>query len=98
MYTLKQSTRKNKKFMVILPDKSTVHFGDTRYKDYTKHLHHVKDSRKKAYLNRHKNEDWTLSGINTAGFWSRWLLWNKNTIEASIKDIERKFKINISYK
>ena len=49
---------------------------------------------KKRYINRHKNnEDWTKSGIDTAGFWSRWLLWNKKTIQDSYKDIKNNFKI-----
>lgn len=90
---LKRSNRKNKKWMVKV-DKRTIHFGDSRYKDFTQH----KDlNRRRLYILRHqKNEDWTKTGIKTAGFWSYWLLWNKSTIEESKRDISRKFKLNFS--
>ena len=55
---------------------------------------HKDPSRKQLYLNRHKKrENWT--NPNTAGFWSRWLLWNKPDIRESIKDIQEKFNIYI---
>lgn len=71
----------------------TVHFGAKGYSDYTIH----KDpERKKRYIDRHKsNEDWSIKGINTAGFWSRWLLWNEPTLKESIKSTEDKFGIKI---
>lgn len=98
---LSKSTRSGKKYMVVItPDASptgrqrTVHFGQSGASDYTKH----KDSdRKQRYVVRHKrgNEKWTKRGITTAGFWSRWLLWNKPTISASTNDIQKKFGIRI---
>ena len=68
-------------------------FGDNRFEDYTMH----KDpDRKKRYLTRHKkNEDWNKSGISTAGFMSAHLLWNKETLQASIRDVNKRFNINI---
>ena len=74
-------------------DGKTIHFGAEGYEDYTKH----KDpERKKRYITRHKaNENWTKSGIKTAGFWSRWLLWGEPSISASIKAIENKFNLRI---
>ena len=67
----------------------TIHFGATGYEDFTS----SKDEKRKAsYLARHKaNEDWTLAGVDTAGFWARWLLWNEPTITASIRDINQRF-------
>ena len=93
VYKLKKSTRKDKKYMVILPEGKTVHFGADGYSDYTKH----KDpERKKRYIARHKeNEKWGKRGIDTAGFWSRWILWNIPTLKDSIKDIEKRFNITI---
>ena len=92
---LSPSTKKDKKYMVVIGNK-TVHFGAKGYSDYTRH----KDSdRMKRYLARHKKrENWTKSGVNTAGFWSRWLLWNKPTISSSIKDIEKRFGMKIQRK
>lgn len=95
MYHLYDSTRADKKFMVITPNKKKIHFGASNYEDYT--MHHD-NKRKDAYIARHQhNEDWTETGLDTAGFWARWLLWNKSTIKASILDIDQRFGIGIEY-
>jgi len=90
-YTLSKSKSKNKKFKIT--NGKTINFGDNRYGDFTKH----KDpNRKRLYILRHKKrEDWTKSGIDTAGFWSKHILWNKNTLNKSIKDTENRFNIDI---
>jgi hypothetical protein len=47
-------------------------------------------------MKRHRlRENWSKSGIKTAGFWSRWLLWNKPTLDESIRDIEKRFHVII---
>lgn len=78
---------------MVTIDRKTIHFGSAGMSDYTKH----KDSeRKKRYESRHKkNENWKKSGMKTAGFWSKWLLWNKPTIGGSARDISSKFGITI---
>ncbi len=96
---LSKSNRKNKKWKVKVKNK-TIHFGAKGYGDFTiwnKEKGKVfADKKKKAYIARHKvNENWNKSGIDTAGFWSRWLIWNKPTLKTSIKDIENRFNINI---
>ena len=98
-YILSKSSRSDKKFMVILPDGNRsaggrkVHFGAVGYSDYTKHKD---DARQKRYIIRHQSrEDWSRSGIDTAGFWSRWILWNKPSFVGSVRDTERKFRISI---
>lgn len=89
---LKESSRKGKKFMVKV-DNKTIHFGQDGASDYTKNKD---DDRKDKYIVRHtKRENWNKSGIKSAGFWSRWLLWNKKTLQASIKDTEKRFNITI---
>lgn len=89
---LSPSYIKSKKWTVLV-DGKVVHFGAKGYSDYTKH----KDSeRKDRYISRHrKRENWKKSGIDTAGFWSRWLLWNKPSLGASIRDIEKRFNVKI---
>jgi hypothetical protein len=48
------------------------------------------ENKKRNYLLRHKpNENWEDS--DSAGFWARWLLWNKPSLEESIRDVERRF-------
>ena len=95
MYTIKRSNRKNKKWMVILPSGKKIHYGAIGYSDYTKH----KDNkRKERYLARHrKREDWTKNGIDTAGFWSRYHLWNKPNNIDSLQDIADEFDIEINF-
>ncbi len=66
-------------------------FGAAGYSDFTIHKD---EERKLRYINRHNNENWTKSGINSAGFWSRWLLWNLPTITASYQDISSEFLLN----
>lgn len=92
--TLKKANDKKHKFKVEVNGK-TVKFGAYGYSDYT--IHKNKE-RKKRYILRHKGmgEDWNDMG--TAGFWARWLLWNKPSLEDSIKNIEKKFNVNIIYK
>lgn len=99
--TLKKSSKSDKKYMVIInlsksnskKTKKTIHFGAKDYSDYTKH----KDpERKQRYITRHKKtENWKKSGIESAGFWSRWILWNKPTFKGSITDTEKRFNIKI---
>ena len=72
-----------------------IHFGDNRYQDYTQH----KDpKRKENYINRHdKNEDWSKSNIASAGFMSRYVLWEKPTMKSAIDNLNSKYK-NLKFK
>jgi hypothetical protein len=82
------------KYVVSLLNEETkklhsIKFGALGMEDYTIH----KNSKRKAlYDARHSvREDWT--DPLTAGFWSKWILWNKPTIDASLKDTLNKFKL-----
>ena len=95
---IKPSNNQNKTFTAIIDDTKNnnkkIHFGDSRYQDFTKH----KDpERKKAYLSRHKNDK--INNPNYAGFYSSNLLWNKPTLKESIQSTNNKYKnINIKLK
>jgi hypothetical protein len=71
-----KSWRKNKKLAVLSP-KGWIHFGDTRYQDYTQH----KDpARRAAYLaraTRIKNKKGALTWRDpySPNFWSVRILW-----------------------
>ena len=86
------SNLKGKKYTAYFPDaRRTVHFGALGYEDYTIH----RDAeRKERYLARHSaRENW--NDMYTAGFWSRWLLWNKPGLAESARDISRRFGLKI---
>ena len=90
-----KSKNKDKKYDARIDGKKTVSFGAAGMSDFTKH----KDpERKQRYLNRHKSrENW--NDPTTAGYLSRWILWNKPTITESIRDTNKRFKnINIKLK
>jgi len=84
-----KSDKPNKKFYIITDDYKKVYFGAAGMSDFTIHKDEV---RKLKYITRHiKRENWTKSGIDTPGFWSRWYLWNKPTLQASYDDIKKMF-------
>ena len=92
---IKKSNTEGKKHDAVINDNKKVSFGATGYSDFTKHKD---EDRKKSYIARHKpNQDW--KDHTTAGFYAKNILWNKPTIEASIRDINRKFpNLNIKLK
>ena len=91
---LTSSKKSDKKYDITGPSlKNSISFGAKGYSDYTIH----KDpKRKDNYIKRHQvNENW--NELNPGSF-SRFLLWNKPTLTASIKDMEKKFDIKIKRK
>lgn len=93
---LKRSDRPEKKYMVVLEGDAgrskTIHFGDSSLKDYTLHNPLEREERKRLYLARHKaTENW--NDPESAGFWSRWILWNKPTVAASLRDVRSRFNL-----
>jgi hypothetical protein len=95
LLSIKESTRNDKKLMAIFLNNTTnriivTHFGAKNYSDYTLH----KDpKRKKRYILRHSTrEDW--KNPVSAGALSRWILWNKKTLEDSILSYKRRFNFN----
>ena len=77
IYTLRDSTRKDKKYMVIDPFINILHFGQRGAEDYTIHKD---EERKKKYIIRHQKREtkhWAHNkqNIKTPSYWSRFLLW-----------------------
>jgi Tfp pilus assembly protein FimT len=84
-----KSDRPDKKYFIITNDNKKIYFGQASASDFTLHKD---EARKQRYINRHKkNENW--NNKDTAGFWSRWLLWEKPTIKESYDNIKKKFNI-----
>jgi hypothetical protein len=91
---IRKSKKPNKKFDAIIDDKKVVSFGDSNYSDMTLHKN---PHRKDLYINRHRSrEDWTKTGLETPGFYSRWVLWNKPSLKQSIDVLNDKYK-NIKF-
>ena len=88
---ISKSDRSDKKMKAVINNKKTIHFGAKGYEDFT--THKDKD-RKQRYIDRHKKrEDWGASGVDTAGFYSRWVTWHKPTIQESVKELKKEFEI-----
>ena len=88
-----KSTRAGKKMMAVFEKDGktkTIHFGATGYDDYTTTPVGEREKKKEDYIARHKvNEN--FNDPDTAGSLARWILWNKPTIKASIRDYKKKF-------
>jgi hypothetical protein len=80
-------------FSVDGKHEKTTYFGAKGMGDfisYSKVSSAEGEKRKKAYLARHSvNENW--NDERSAGSLSRWILWNKPSLEASIADYKKRF-------
>jgi hypothetical protein len=93
LLSIKPSTKPEKKYMATFEtDKGTTkttHFGAAGMDDFTKTNN---KEQKDRYLARHKaNENW--NDPTSAGALSRYVLWNKPTLRASIADFKSHFKL-----
>ena len=94
-FFLYKSTNPYKKYMVRFLNESTgkintIHFGSAQYSDFTTTNN---ERRKELYKLRHASDN--INDLSYPGAWSMGLLWNKKTLEKSIKDMERKFNIKV---
>lgn len=102
---LQRSTRAHKKYQVSVFQNNQpvkiIHFGDPEYEDFTQH---GDVQRKMNYATRHSSNGRSrTAAVNrgkenwfdplTAGFWARWLLWEKPSMEEAKKNITKMFGI-----
>jgi len=66
-----------------------IDFGAAGMSDFTKHKNPL---RKERYIARHKSRE-NFNKPDTAGALSRWVLWNKTSLKASIADYKRRFNL-----
>ena len=84
----------SKKYRAEFNDGTHADFGAKGYQNYggVGNERHLDEERKKRYLQRHKSrENW--SNPKSAGSLSRWILWNKTTLQDSIKDYKNRFNL-----
>jgi CDGSH-type Zn-finger protein len=89
LVSIKKSPIKGKKLRATFSDGTHTDFGFAGMSDYTKH----KDpQRMQRYLNRHRSrENW--NNYKSRGSLSRYILWNKPSLQASISDYKRRFNL-----
>ena len=93
-YLYKSINRKNKYSVQFINQKTkrlnTIHFGQYGASDYTINKD---DNIKHLYKLRHASDN--INDLSFSGCWAWHLLWNKKTLEESIKDMDQRFNINI---
>jgi hypothetical protein len=95
-----KASNPQKKYTATFFDKDnkkikTTHFGfrskTDKKNDFTLH---GDPERKERYLDRHRaRENWNAP--MTAGALSRWVLWEKKSLKASMADYGKRFKIKV---
>jgi hypothetical protein len=94
------SDRKGKKWTAIFcmckgeskccdNDKKKVNFGATGYDDYTI----TKDKEQRERYRKRHEKDLRTNDPTRPGYLSYYLLWNKPTLQESIKDYKKKFNL-----
>lgn len=91
--SLRKSDHPEKKYMATFEENGrerTTHFGAAGMKDYTLYSPLEREERKRRYLARHRaTENW--NDPTSPGALSRWILWNKPTVKASLQDYLSRF-------
>jgi len=85
LVSVKKSNRAGKKLMATFDvggKKRIIHFGFSGMSDNTKHKN---KERRNRYITRHR-KDLGTGDPTRAGYLSMFILWNKNTLSASIAD------------
>ena len=86
---ISESGRANKKWKAETEGKPTVHFGQRDAGDFTIHRD---EAARQAYIARHgKAENWDRSGVMTPGWLSRYLLWQKPSLDEAIAAASRMY-------
>lgn len=99
--TIKRSHNPAKKYdaIFIKPNGSTITkpFGQKGYNDFilynSKYGPSIANEHKKRYLGRHSGMGEHWNQPDTPGALSRWVLWNKKTLKASISDFKKRFNL-----
>lgn len=97
IYVFKQSTRSNKKYMIVTPDNKKVHFGANGMSDYT--LNKSIDAQRN-YIKRHMKREQKYWGhkkenLLRPSYLSRHILWSKPNLNQALKNVEKHQKIKI---
>ena len=104
IYVRPEPRGSTRKFQAILPSGKVVRFGMRGFSDYTLHKDPQRMRRylmrhgailprviTKDMLGVRKSskENWTRQGVDTPGFWSRWLLWSSPSLKKAARHASR---------
>jgi uncharacterized protein YeeX (DUF496 family) len=91
----KATDNKHKWVMTLFNTKTNkmnnIKFGAKGYDDFTTFDKKIRDEKKRLYQIRHQNDN--LEKENSPGALSMFILWNKGTVEESLKDYLKYFGI-----
>jgi hypothetical protein len=87
-----EEINERKRFIAYFTDGKTTKFGLTKFKTGT-YLDHGNKKLRANYIKRHL-KDLKTNNYKRAGFLSMFLLWNKETLDESIKNYNRRIKKN----
>ncbi len=97
LLTIKRSHKREKKWDAVFDNGKTVPFGQKGYNDYTIYTKKfgAKTAKKhrKSYLTRHSGMGEHWNKPDTPGALARWILWNKPTFKASVRDYKKRFHL-----
>ena len=97
LLSIKKSPKKDKKYVATFSRNGRIkktHFGASGYQNYggVGKERHLSEERKKRYIQRHKGkENWR--DPTKAGTLSKFVLWNKKSLRASIADYKKRFHL-----
>ena len=74
------SNNPKQKYDAIINGNKTISFAIC-YEDYTTHKD---EKRRQNYIKRHSNEDWSRANLESAGWMSRYILWEKPSLREAI--------------
>ena len=87
---IQKSKNSKKKYDAIFNGGKTIAFGAKGYDDFITSKNELK---RQNYIKRHSvNESWGRNNIESAGWLSRWILWEKPTLESAIRNANMMYK------
>ena len=93
---IQKSQNPNKKYDAIVNGDKRISFGAAGYSDYTIHKDPI---RKQNYIKRHSNEDWSKYNLLSPAWMSRFILWEKPSLEEAVKNVNQMYKdVNFNFK
>ena len=86
---IRKSHKSNKKYDAVVNNDKIISFGAVGYSDYTINKDQL---RRQSYISRHSNEDWSRANLLSPAWLSRFILWEKPSLEEAVRNANQKYK------